>query len=218
MLPSTLEAVFISSQRHTEHPTVYSWCYYRASLMQAALLSDRRTTVQLTVSISLSFRFITHNFFTKYKLYACGTNSGIGQKLFFFQQTAVALRRFSGPQHLPTVSQAGLTIQLYCSHYHQYRQRKSAPSCSTPNGAIHVALQGINSTYRQDNDPRHHPLRVGQSKPAFMGTEKQAVSDKVLIFCSPNLQDNPMPRRSLLQYDGPFCHDEFCYAQASLNS
>ena len=66
MLLSTLEAVFIIlSQRHTEHPTAYSWCYYRASHWhgQAALLSDRRTTVQPTVSIFLFFGFIVHSFF-----------------------------------------------------------------------------------------------------------------------------------------------------------
>ena len=75
MLPSTLEAVFITSQRHTEHFAVYNWCSYRASLEQAALLNEGRTTVQLTVSISLPFGFIVQfffflyfYFFTKYKL------------------------------------------------------------------------------------------------------------------------------------------------------
>ena len=63
MRPSVLKAGFLSSQHQTEHPTVYNWCYYRASLVQAALLSDRRTTVKLTVSISLSFGFIVHSFF-----------------------------------------------------------------------------------------------------------------------------------------------------------
>ena len=51
-----------------------------------------------------------------------------------------------------------------------------------PNDAIHVPLQGINSTYRQDIDPRHLPQRVSQSKPKFMGTEKPEVSDKGVIF------------------------------------
>ena len=152
MLPSTLEAVFfLSSQRHTEHPAVYSWYSYKAALGQVALFSDMQDN-HSTADCKHCFIFWIHrSWFFYFFLQSLSFMSVVqiqwpAKSSSFFRQTAIALLRFKGLKHTPTVSETGLTIWLYCSHYHQYWQRKQVLSCSIPNGAIHVAaLQGINS-------------------------------------------------------------------------